>query len=192
MGVERDTRVDPILTRSGDRTWVVVEPSAYLEGDDSHENLRIQAGYERWIPLGSAGHVVSLHATAGVIFAQLLPYFDHFYVGDWNPLLPPRALDLVVSTRPSPGLLGASIEDVRWGDWAAAARLEYAYRLFRRTRRVYGGDLYVGAGVFGLGSREAFDREVPIDLMFDAGLRLDTEIGIFELGLANGLGRIPL
>jgi hypothetical protein len=54
----------------------------------------------------------------------------------------------------------------------------------------------VAAGVFGLRSRRELGA-VPagataIDLSFDIGVRLDTEIGVFELSLANGLGRIPL
>jgi len=31
---------------------------------------------------------------------------------------------------------------------------------------------------------------LPIDLYADAGIRLDTDIGIFELTLANALGRV--
>lgn len=32
---------------------------------------------------------------------------------------------------------------------------------------------------------------LPLDLVLDAGLRVDTEVGIFELTFANALGRVP-
>ncbi|MBA2542324.1 MAG: hypothetical protein H0V17_21965, partial [Deltaproteobacteria bacterium] len=31
---------------------------------------------------------------------------------------------------------------------------------------------------------------LPIDVYADAGIRIDTDIGIFELTLANALGRV--
>jgi hypothetical protein len=32
---------------------------------------------------------------------------------------------------------------------------------------------------------------MPVDLVLDAGLRIDTELGIFEFTIANALGRVP-
>ena len=32
---------------------------------------------------------------------------------------------------------------------------------------------------------------IPIDMTLDAGLRLDTRVGVFRLSIGNGLGRIP-
>jgi hypothetical protein len=62
---------------------------------------------------------------------------------------------------------------------------------------VFGGDLFVGAGLWSLAERRRLrDRPLAdalsIDLLVDVGLRLDSEIGIFELSLANALGRMPL
>jgi hypothetical protein len=55
----------------------------------------------------------------------------------------------------------------------------------------------VGAGIWGLAERHpAPERRTgaafPVDLLLDAGLRVDTEIGVFELSFANALGRLPL
>jgi hypothetical protein len=33
---------------------------------------------------------------------------------------------------------------------------------------------------------------LPIDLYFDAGLRLDTFLGVFHFSIANFIGRLPL
>jgi hypothetical protein len=116
--------------------------------------------------------------------------FDRFYVGDLNRLMTPRAHGLVLSTRPPFDLLATGADEFSYGDLAALAELQYAYRLFRRRGPIYGGDLWVGAGVLGLADRDA--DVGAADLGFDVGVRLDTEIGIFELTIGNGLGRLPL
>jgi hypothetical protein len=72
--------------------------------------------------------------------------------------------------------------------------VEYAYRLFRTNRRIYGGDLFAGVGLVSLaplGEHAGEGDGLALDLMFNAGMRLDTEIGVFELSLGNALGRIP-
>ena len=197
VGFDRDTRPDPILPFTGDRVTVIGEVGASWLGGD-YDFASVLARYERWFPVRSAQHVVSFHLTGGIILGDA-PIFDRFYVGDLNRLLSPRTLGLVVSTLPSHDLLGTAADDVTYGEVAGLAEVQYAYRLFRSGRPVYGGDLFVGAGLFGLASRADFKvrdrslyRALPVDLVFDVGLRLDTEIGIFELALANGLGRIPL
>ena len=34
-------------------------------------------------------------------------------------------------------------------------------------------------------------ESIPVDLTLDAGLRLDTRVGVFHLSLGNVMGRIP-
>ena len=62
---------------------------------------------------------------------------------------------------------------------------------------MYGGDLFFGVGLWGLGeaadlrARDAsLGDSIPIDLYADAGLRIDTDLGIFELTISNALGRL--
>jgi hypothetical protein len=57
--------------------------------------------------------------------------------------------------------------------------------------------VFAGIGVWGLAERvdlRARDTglfaSLPIDLYADAGLRIDTDIGVFELTIANALGRL--
>ena len=69
---------------------------------------------------------------------------------------------------------------------------EYSYRLIHRTRRVYGGDLFASVGLLGVGTLRGAAPALPLAVTFNVGLRLDTEIGVFELSLGNGLGRVPL
>jgi hypothetical protein len=120
------------------------------------------------------------------------------HASDMNRMLTPRALGMVVSTQTSRDFLGTNTEDVTYGEVGGSVGVEYSYQWFRRRRHVYGGDLFIGAGLWSLARRSELDtrdtslyRALPIDLWFDAGLRLDTEIGIFELTIANALGRVP-
>ncbi|MBI4512311.1 MAG: hypothetical protein HY698_21945 [Deltaproteobacteria bacterium] len=187
-GIEHDTRVDPILPVRGHYAWLSAEPTLFDHGP-AGGYVRLMARVGRWIPVRGIRHVVSVHGRAGMILGDA-PFFERFYATDWNRLLPPRALDLLVSTRASPDFLGTGVGKVHQGDYAVAADAEYSYRLFRRRGRIHGGDLFAGAGLFGLGPRPEGGHGLPIGLMFDAGLRLDTEIGIFELSFANALGRV--
>jgi outer membrane protein assembly factor BamA len=188
IGFERDTRPDPILPYAGDRVLVVGESGKFLPGDWEH--VRLRASYQRWFPVKGQRHVVSLHVTGGVILGDA-PRFDRFYLGDFDPLLSPRALDLVTSTRPPPDFLGTGAPDELVGDIVGAGGFEYSYRLFRGTNKIYGGDLFAGVGLVSLRPMDGDRQGLALDLTFNAGLRLDTEVGVFELSLGNALGRIP-
>jgi outer membrane protein assembly factor BamA len=179
-----------VLTQSGDRLLLVGEVGGSWLGG-SYDYLRVQARYEWWIPLAER-HTLSLHLGAGLILGDS-PRFDQFYVGDVNPLLPPRVLDLIVSTRPQWDLLGSGANLISAGDLYGAFAVEYAFRLFSHKRRpIYGGDLFFGVGVYGLGKpEEDVGAGFPLDLTFNAGVRLDTEIGVFELSIDNAVGRLP-
>lgn len=196
-GFERDTRVDPVLPFNGNKIAVLGEVGARWLGGD-YDYATILARYQHWWPLHSIRHVLSLHLTGGLILGEA-PRFDRFHVADLNRLLTPRALGLVVSTAPTPNVFDTAADETVYGELGGAVEVQYTYRLFRSRRHVYGGDLFFGLGLWALGNREdvrsrdrSWRRSLPVDLLIDAGLRLDTEIGIFELTFANALGRVPL
>jgi outer membrane protein assembly factor BamA len=197
VGFDRDSRSDPVLPYDGDRVQLYGELGTGVIGS-SYDYGLLAASYERWWTIRSVTHVVSIHLTGGVVLGDA-PLFDRFHVGDLNRLVTPRALGLTVSTTPARDLFGTAADDIYYGEVGGVAELQYSYRLFRSRRFVYGGDLFAGAGVWALANAGALrvrDRParkaLPIDLLVDVGLRLDTEVGIFELTLANGLGRVPL
>src|SRR5262249_17763787 len=98
LGLDVDTRPDPILPYRGSRLSL-----ALLAGVGDYEYLRVVAGAAHWFPLGGP-HVLALALEGGIIAGDA-PLFDRFYIGDLDPLLPPRALDLRLSTRRSPDFL---------------------------------------------------------------------------------------
>jgi outer membrane protein insertion porin family len=196
VGFDVDTRPDPVLPNRGSRVQVRGELASPALGSD-YRYFAALGRYERWFPVAGATNVVSVHLTAGAIFGEA-PLFDRFYRGDLNRLLTPRALGLVLTTRPPLDLLDTGADDHVYGNLAGAIEVQYARRWFRRRAPIYGGDWFVAIATTGLGQRAAVAdgsslyRAMPLDVAVDLGLRLDTEIGIFELALGNGLGRVPL
>jgi outer membrane protein insertion porin family len=185
LGLDYDTRSDPILPSDGARLVAVVQAGGDVIGSN-YDELKLHLRWEGWQEVARR-HVLSLHLDFGLV-AGGAPLYDRFYVGDLNPLLPDRKLDLVVSTRPTFDLFGRGADAVRYGDVEVQAAIEYDFQLFRGKKTIYGGDLFFGVGVFALGSRD----DLRPDLWLNVGLRLDTAVGVIELSVANLAGRLPL
>jgi hypothetical protein len=120
-----------------------------------------------------------IHGYLGGIWGDA-PYFDRFFVGDLNSLLPPRALGLNFSTQPSHDLLGTGIAAHRYDNLAGRALVEYAIPIWSRHGLLYRGDAFAAFGVFAL-SNPTISRIATCpcrgpspDLTADLGIRLDT------------------
>jgi len=188
---ERDTRPDPILPFAGEHLLLLAEVGA--GPISSYDFTSILGRYERWWRIAPR-HVLSGHLVAGAVLGDA-PLFERLHVGDIDRMVSPRALGLVVSTTPPFDFFGTGSDEVSYGEIGGLVESQYAFRLFRSRKAVYGGDLFVGAGLWTLHATRdlGYDApDFPVDLLIDAGLRLDTEVGIFELSLANALGRVPL
>ena len=97
------------------------------------------------------GHALGLHVFAGAIGGDA-PFFDRFFIGDLNLLLPRRALGINFSTLPSRNLLDTPIASHRYDDYAGRVLLEYAIPVWRRRGFVYGGDAFAAVGLLGMAS----------------------------------------
>jgi outer membrane protein insertion porin family len=193
-----DTRDDPFLPTRGQQVIASVAASLTPFGSD-YPYTKVVARGSQWFPL-AWGHVLHLEAFAGVASGDA-PLFERFYVGDLSDLLPDRALDLAFDRRAAPNFLGTDIVENQYGNYAAEVALEYRVPLYRGTRSIYGVDLFGRFGMYGLADDANFTQHprgysglatVPVDLTFDAGLRIDTQAGGFVLGLANLVGLIPV
>jgi outer membrane protein assembly factor BamA len=195
--VEIDTRSDPVLPQSGFRLLLDAQIATRLWGSD-YNYMRLSAGFDHYTAL-PWHHVVALRVNGGVVVGDA-PFFETFYIGDLDRLLPPRALGLDFSVKPAPNLLGFdAIADRRYGTIAGRITGEYIVPLWRNHHFIYAGDLFAQMGVFTLtdfAALEARDTSIggalPFDLTLDVGVRLDTYIGIFTLSIANAIGRLPL
>jgi outer membrane protein assembly factor BamA len=192
--IEMDTRSDPILPRSGMRVGLSLEASDGLLGS-SYQYVKTVAEASFYHPM-PRGHALGFHLFGGAIVGDP-PFFDRFFIGDLNLLLPRRALGINFSTLPSRNLLDTSIAHHRYDQYAGRAIVEYAIPIWRRHGFVYGGDAFVAAGLLGMASVGDFRppgtsgfSSLPIDLTGDLGLRLDTYIGIFTISIANALSRV--
>jgi outer membrane protein assembly factor BamA len=192
---DRDTRPDPILSHAGGHLAFGAElGSAFSD----YQFATLFGRYEHYWPLKNGKQAIGLKLAGGVVVGDA-PRFDRIHLGDVNRMLTPRAAGLVLSTASPFDLLGTRADKPSYGDLGGSATLEYAVQLFRGSgkKRVYGGDVFFGAGLWGLAesadlrARDSSLRDaLPIDLYMDAGVRIDTDIGIFELTLANALGRV--
>jgi outer membrane protein insertion porin family len=194
---DHDNRPDPLLPHTGSRLTVTADISA-APLYSSYDFVSIKARYEHWWPLRGRRHAVGLRLGGGAIIGQA-PRFEWIHIAEVNRMLSPRALGLLVSLNAPVDLLQTSPDKPTEGEFGGSGTLEYAYRLFgKNRRRIYGGDLFLGAGIWGLSDSAGLRardrslwRSLPIDLFVDAGLRIDTDIGVFELTIANAFGRIP-
>jgi len=193
--VERDTRSDPVLPQRGSLVSVSGEASSGIVGS-GYDYFKLSARYDAFFPV-RWGHVISAQLRGGVVFGEA-PFFEKFFIGDWSDLVPGRALGLNFSTLPSRDIFNTAIDSKRYEEFALRVSGEYIIPWFRGGRWLYGGDFFFNVGVILLTSRSEIrirDRSlaesIPVDLTLDAGLRLDTRIGIFRFSLGNALGRIP-
>jgi outer membrane protein assembly factor BamA len=197
LGLDRDTRSDPILPHAGSRITAAFEVGTAAVGSD-YDFATLFGRFEHWWPLRDERHALGVRLAGGLVIGDA-PRFDRIHISDVNRMLTPRALGLVLSSAPPFQLLTTREDKPTWGELGGAASLEYAARLFRGSgkNRVYGGDFFVGAGLWGLAEADDLQlrdtsvwSSLPIDLYVDAGVRIDTDLGIFELTIANALGRV--
>jgi outer membrane protein insertion porin family len=193
-----DTRDEPVLPTRGHLLTASVDASLTPLGSD-YPYAKLVAHASQWFGL-PWGHVLGIDGFVGGIFGNA-PLFERFYVGDLTDLLPDRVLDLNFDRRPAPNYLNTDIVEIRYGNFAAKLDAEYRIPIYRGTRSIYGVDLFGSCGVFGLANEEDFvDRArgyhglggVPIGLTFNAGIRVDTQVGGFVIGLSNLVGLIPV
>ena len=193
-----DTRDEPFLTTRGHRVVAALDASMAPLGSDYPYTKLVVRG-SQWFPL-PWGHVLGIEGFAGAIFGNA-PLFERFYVGDLTDLLPDRALDLAFDLRPAPNFLSTDIVEIRYGNYAAKINAEYRVPLYRGTRSIYGVDFFGTFGLYGLANDQDFLNPArgytgfatwPIDLTFNAGLRIETQAGGFVFGVSNLIGLIPL
>lgn len=192
---DRDTRPDPILSHSGMHIALGAEVGAPLS---DYQFATLFGRFEQFWPLKHEKHAIAIKIAGGVVVGDA-PRFDRIHIADVNHMLTPRALGLVLSTASPLDLLSTRSDKPSYGDLGGSVTVEYAIQLHRGPgkKRVYGSDLFFGVGLWGLAETadlRARDKSIynalPIDMYADAGIRLDTDVGIFELTLANALGRV--
>jgi outer membrane protein insertion porin family len=197
LTLDRDTRNDPILPHAGGRITAAFELGTSALASD-YDFASLFARYEHWWPFKEEKHAIGLRLGGGVVTGHA-PRFDRIYISDINRMLTPRPLGLVLSNAAPLDFFATRDEKPTYGEVGGIVTVEYVAQLFRGVgkKRVYGGDFFVGAGLWGLAETRdyllrdtAFWRAVPADLYVDAGLRIDTDLGIFEFTFANALGRL--
>ncbi len=193
-----DTRDEPFLPTKGWHVLGLAEVSLTPLGSDYPYTKLVLRG-SRWMPL-PWDHVLRIEGIFGSVFGNA-PLFEKFYVGDYTDLRPHRALDLAFDRRAAPNFFNTTIAEVRYGDYAARLNAEYRIPLYRGRQSIYGVDFFGSVGLYAVANGRDLSRpargyggfhQVPIDLTFNLGLRMDTAAGGIALGIANFLGFIPI
>jgi outer membrane protein insertion porin family len=207
VGFIYDKRDSAILPTRGLLSTFAGDLASPLIGSD-YEFVRLQASIHRWFPL-RWGHTIRTGAFAGAVFGYA-PFFYKFFVTDLTDLQPSRILGLNLDHRPAPNMFGVlsvckafdsdcgtAVAQMRQEELAARVDVEYVWPLARGRRKfLKNADAYFLMGLYGLADPKDLQLAIPgysgvarlpIDLTLDFGVRLDTEIGVFQVGLAKFL-----
>lgn len=199
FGLVWDARDEVILAGKGARVAFDLQLSSPATGSQyEYVKLVIAGGYSFRMPWR---HWFTPSVSGGQI-AGKAPVFEQFYAGDLSAWTPGRELGIRYSTRNPIDVLGTGIDTRTFGVLFGRFDLDYTIPLFRRarTRGVYGGDLFFGAGLFTLvgdaqerGRRKlARERVAPLGFNANIGVRIDTAAGTFNISVGNVLRRTPL
>jgi outer membrane protein insertion porin family len=205
VGFIYDKRDSAILPTRGLLSTFAGDLASPLIGSD-YEFVRLQASVHRWFPL-RWGHTIRTGAFAGAVFGYA-PFFYKFFVTDLTDLQPSRILGLNLDHRPAPNMFGVlsgckafdtncgtAVAQMRQEELAARIDAEYVWPLARGRRKfLKNADAYFLLGLYGLADPRDLQLAIPgysgvaglpIDLTLDFGVRLDTEIGVFQVGFAK-------
>ena len=205
LGLLYDKRDSAILPSRGVLAAFNGDLASGLIASD-YQFVRMQASYNHWFPL-SWGHTVRVGAFVGALFGYA-PFFYKFFVSDLTDLMPTRILGLNLDHRPAPNLFGllgcgeafdsrcgTAVAQMRQEELAGRIDAEYSWPLVRGRRKfVKSADAFFMIGLYALADSDDLRLGVPgyegiarlpIDLTLDAGVRLDTQMGVFHIGLAK-------
>ena len=181
LGLSHDTRDDPSAPRRGRRTAFSLR-GGYFD----NPFLIFLGSVEQYLPL-PGGHVLRLDLRGGGIAGDA-PFFERFFIGDLHPYVPERAMGLNFARRRGPLLLDQGLGEQRYENFAARAGIEWRIPLGDATAD-YRAELFLGSAVVTIGSPgEIADPQgptLPLDIAFDAGLRISTEFGVMGLSVGN-------
>ncbi len=197
LGIVRDTRDSITLPSSGHRIALAVELSSEALGSD-YDFAKFTLSHDIYFQLGRR-HSLRLGLFGGFITGSS-PFFNQFFVGDFSSFVPSRVLELNFSHLQPNLLRKTMISEMRYEDIAAAINLEYSLPFYRGHGVVCGVNGFVAIGLYFLTSKEHLKTDprgysgvqlVPMDLTADIGIKVDTQIGLFVVSLANLLPIIP-
>ncbi len=185
-----DSRPDAFLARSGTHLVVSAEVSSQLFFG-SYDYSRYKLEIAQHFP-GLADHALRVSFFGGLVQGNA-PFFDRFHPADHSYF--------TIGANTVPRVLEVSFTEVSNYDAVLlSAGIEYAVPLHRGGRFFYRSYLYVAAAA--TVSSPGVDRSV-LDLSFDPqneisrfplsgdlGVRIDSAIGIFRLGLSYPLDQV--
>ncbi len=197
-GLTFDRRDDPAMTSRGLYIRFNADFAHRVLGSD-YDFLRLRLLFRAWQPFQHR-QSVRFSASIGAIFGSA-PFTYQFQASDLSDLIPGRVLGMQLDRRPPPNLLNNSIEVMRTEEFAARVDFQYEVGLYRSDKNLRGVNAYLNAGVYTLADprdlrigMEGYRRgsRFPIDLTLDLGVRFDTRVGVFQVGVSSIFGLVAL
>jgi len=189
LAMFHDSRNDPFLPTDGGCADLTVELGTRLLGGD-YDYTKFTISYEHAFPTW-LDHSIRADVFLGLIHGRT-PYFNKFFRSDLD-LSPPKRL------------LGLDFYRTNeFGDFAISLGAEYDIPLFSTDGPFYRFVAFAAVDATMTGSMaKYFPREdptlpadektkidLPIDLTFDVGLKVDTYIGVFRLSVSYFTDRL--
>ena len=198
-----DTRDDPVIPREGLRFNLSAQGSSEAMGSD-YDYIKV-LGHSLWAWEFVPGHILRLSGAGGAIWGQA-PYFERFFIGDFNDLVPARNLGRNFANQSGPDFFNTGADQISYENFIFRVSAEYAIPIDLKLSWVYRTEFFLGSGLVGATTPEADRAELmlgiepepglrdpmPLDLSVDLGLRVETSIGIFGFSFANGMALVPL
>src|SRR5690606_21678451 len=183
LTVELDTRDDPVIPRRGIRVNVSAEGST-SEVLSDYDHLKLLAQFNAALEF-LPGHILRFDLVGGAIFGDA-PFFERFFVGDFDDLIPARSLGLNFASRPAVDFFNTGADQLGYENFVFRGSVEYAIPIDIDVSWLYRTEFFLGAGVWGATTAEDDRGEViiglepepgvrdpfPVDLTVDLGLRV--------------------
>lgn len=190
-----DTRPGHELPNSGHLMHFTVAGTAETKASD-YEYLRFSLMHQSNIPLGKKAHILRVNSFFGAVVGDA-PFFEKFFFNDLYTLAPSRIGKLNPSERGAFDIFDTGAGTLGYEDYIAHLALSYAWQPVTRRFELFA---LVGAtwanskdtSRVTLGIRPEGERgRFPVDMSFNAGVRVKTSYGLFSLTLGHIFNLIP-
>lgn len=141
-------------------------------------------------------HILRLQTFAGLIYGDS-PFFEKFFYNDFYSLAPSRFQNLNPSDKGAFDLFHTGASSLSYEDYLVHLALTYAWQPMRQLLELFFTVSATYADSFdekalAIGIQPTRDRSnFPVDMSFNAGIRMNTSYGLVSITLAHIINLIP-
>lgn len=161
-----------------------------------YEYIKLMFMHQSNVRLGSPSHILRISTFLGGVWGDA-PFFEKFFYNDFYDLAPSRIGLLNPSERGAFDIFKTGAKGLAYEDYLAHLSVSYAWQPIPQRIEFFGL-------VSAVWANSAHNRQIrianksyvnrspfPVDLSFNAGVRLRTDYGLFSFTLAHIFNLIP-